>query len=71
MRIAALLFLFAFHAQAEEAAPAPKSEPRLLMDKTGLHWVAPFDQALKVAKESRRLLLVKPIAFGTGKSGCW
>jgi len=40
-------------------------------DQTGIQWVLPFPEALKKAKAERRLLLIKPIAFGTSKDGGW
>lgn len=43
----------------------------LSKDKTGIAWVAPFTDATAKAKKSNRLLMVKPIAYGTDKAGCW
>ncbi len=40
-------------------------------DQTGLDWVLPFKKALAVAKQQDRLLVIKPIAFGTAKDGGW
>jgi hypothetical protein len=40
-------------------------------DRTGIRWVLPFPAAQKKAKAEQRLLLVKPIAFGTSKDGGW
>lgn len=40
-------------------------------DKTGIEWVLPFPKALAEAQRSERLLMIKPIAFGTEKSGGW
>ncbi len=50
----------------EDEAPA-----RLSMDKTGLRWIEPFTNAHAAAKAQKRLLFVKPIAFGTKPNGCW
>ncbi len=40
-------------------------------DCTGIEWTLPFKAALERAKADNRLLLIKPIAFGTEKSGGW
>lgn len=40
-------------------------------DHTGIQWELPFSAALKKAQEQHRLLLIKPIAFGTSKDGGW
>jgi hypothetical protein len=40
-------------------------------DRTGIDWVLPFPAAQKKAKDGQRLLLIKPIAFGTSKDGGW
>jgi hypothetical protein len=40
-------------------------------DHTGIQWVLPFDATLKKAQVEQRLLLIKPIAFGTSKDGGW
>ncbi len=60
MKIALLLLVL--HAQDE--SPVCK-------DKTGLAWTHPFTDAQKKAKESGRLLMIKPIAFGTDDAGGW
>jgi hypothetical protein len=46
-------------------------ESPFVKDQTGIQWVLPFEKGLSVAKERNRLLLVKPIAFGTTRSGHW
>jgi hypothetical protein len=51
--------LFAIPAQAEQ------------LDKTGVDWVLPFEKALAKAKAEKRILLIKPIAFGTSPDGGW
>lgn len=43
----------------------------LMLDRTGIHWVAPFEAARAEAKRRGQLLLVNPIAFGTDASGNW
>ena len=40
-------------------------------DASGIAWVLPYDAAVKQARERQRLLLIKPIAFGTTKDGGW
>jgi hypothetical protein len=40
-------------------------------DKTGVAWTHPFTDAQKKSKDSSRLLLIKPIAFGTDDAGGW
>lgn len=48
--------------------PAPHP---LGKDKTGLAWVLPFPAAREKARAEHRLLLIKPVAFGTMPSGAW
>ena len=62
MKLIAAAFLVAALAQ---------EEPATCKDKTGVAWVHPFADALKKAKASGRLLMIKPIAFGTSKDGGW
>lgn len=52
------------------AAGAPDAHP-LDKDKTGIEWVQPFDKALAKAKAEKRLLAIKPVAFGTSRDGGW
>jgi len=40
-------------------------------DRTGMVWVLPFTKAQQAAKERGRLLLIKPVAFGTSPDGGW
>ncbi|KAF0243158.1 MAG: hypothetical protein FD180_3541 [Planctomycetota bacterium] len=40
-------------------------------DRTGLNWVLPFTEARKKAAAENRLLMIKPIAFGTSADGGW
>ena len=40
-------------------------------DESGITWALPFTEAVKAADARHRLLLVKPIAFGTAKDGGW
>ncbi len=43
----------------------------LQLDKTGMRWVLPFTRARQVAAERKRLLMIKPVAFGTSPDGAW
>ena len=40
-------------------------------DCTGIEWTLPFKAALEKARKEKRLLLIKPIAFGTEQNGGW
>ncbi len=40
-------------------------------DRTGVAWVVPFTKAIEKARKDKRLLMIKPIAFGTSKNGGW
>ena len=40
-------------------------------DRTGVAWVTPFTKAIEKAQKEKRLLMIKPIAFGTSKDGGW
>ncbi len=57
----------ALPAQAQDADSKLPFAP----DQTGLNWVLPFKKALAKAKQEKRLLVIKPIAFGTAKDGGW
>lgn len=46
-------------------------EPRAVRDQTGVKWVLPFRAAAAKAEADGRLLLIKPIAFGTAADGGW
>ena len=59
--IAAFLF-----APAAIAAKHP-----LTKDRTGIRWVLPFGEAKAAAAKRSRLLMIKPVAFGTKSNGCW
>ena len=49
------------------AAPAHP----LAHDKTGLNWTMPFKAAEAKAASEKRLLMIKPVAFGTSPDGGW
>ncbi len=58
--------------QAESIAQDRASaEHPLQLDKTGMRWVLPFARARKTAAERKRLLMIKPVAFGTSPDGGW
>lgn len=40
-------------------------------DRTGITWTTPFESALSLAQSAKRLLVIKPVAFGTTPEGCW
>jgi len=46
-------------------------EHPLQKDKTGLKWELPFKKAREKAEKENRILLIKPVAFGTSKNGGW
>ena len=64
MRLLAALLLPAAFAAADETHPLNK-------DKTGMKWVLPFPKAQETAKQQGRLLMIKPVAFGTSADGGW
>ena len=51
--------------------PAVQDGHPLSKDKTGLLWVLPFERAREQAKAHKRVLLIKPVAFGTTPDGGW
>lgn len=63
-RIVAVTFFACLPARAQ-------TENALVRDRTGIDWVYPFEKARAKAAEEKRLLLIKPVAFGTSKDGCW
>ena len=46
-------------------------EHPVLLDRTGIAWQIPFDAARGRAMETKRLIAIKPVAFGTTADGCW
>ena len=48
-----------------------EQESALDKDKSGMKWVLPFTAAKKASADGRRLLLIKPVAFGTSSDGGW
>ena len=43
----------------------------LSRDRTGIRWVLPFRAAREASADRGRLLLLKPVAFGTTPDGGW
>ena len=68
---AALFFAIAITATLPLQAQDANGKLPFAPDQTGLDWVLPFKKALAKAKQERRLLVIKPIAFGTAKDGGW
>ena len=56
---------------AQDAGAADLARHPLTRDRTGLTWVLPFEAAREAARERGRLLLIKPVAFGTTPDGGW
>lgn len=50
---------------------AVSADHPLSKDKTGLNWALPFKNAKAKATKEQRLLLIKPVAFGTSADGGW
>ena len=50
---------------------APAAEHPMRLDRTGIVWEIPFTSARERAAKERRLLAIKPVAFGTTAGGCW
>ncbi len=58
------------------AAPAlgfqdARAEHPLAFDRTGVEWALDFSEARDRARASNRLLMIKPVAFGTTPDGGW
>ena len=64
MAVTALVFATLLLSAAGEDHPLSK-------DRTGIHWVFPFKEAQAQAAKEDRLLLIKPVAFGTTPDGGW
>lgn len=55
----------------QDPTPAPQPQSNAPLDHTGIAWALPFDRARAAGRQNRRLLLIKPIAFGTDAAGGW
>lgn len=62
--------MFTFLLPIVVALPTAAGHP-LCKDKTGLHWVIPFRDALASARATGHALMIKPVAFGTTADGGW
>ncbi len=60
--------------------PSPQTQPPdtkaaadnpVALDRTGINWAMPFSSAKSTAIEANRLLMIKPVAFGTKPDGGW
>lgn len=75
VRLFALLTLACAHAQDAGSHPAPPAAraqaPTCRRDQSGIVWALPFEAARAKAATERRLLFLKPIAFGTSADGGW
>ena len=54
-----------------EQLQRPGSNHPLSKDATGIRWALPFTAARAAAEKRKRLLLIKPVAFGTTRDGGW
>jgi hypothetical protein len=65
--------------QAEDTAPeaSPEALPTVppdhpvRLDRTGIRWVLPYERTQATARKTKHPMLIKAVAFGTTKSGCW
>ncbi len=60
----ALLLVAVLAAQGTDQNP-------LALDRTGLVWTLPFEAARERSEAEKRLLMIKPVAFGTTPDGGW
>lgn len=67
--LSSIILGLSLYFQSPPPAPAPPSHS--VADRTGIEWVFPFESALEKAKRESRILMVKPIAFGTTRDGGW
>ena len=72
MLVASVLSLALIHGLVGEGdlPPVPDDHP-VHLDRTGIDWVLPFERARAISRETGRPLLIKAVAFGTTRSGCW
>lgn len=52
-------------------SPLRAQQEPVCKDQTGIDWVLPFEAAVEHAEATNRILMVKPIAFGTTRDGGW
>ena len=65
--VALLLAALPDRAAAQEV---PEDHP-VHLDRTGIEWVLPFEAAEARSKRLGRPILMKAVAFGTTRAGCW
>ncbi len=53
------------------STPAPAQQSPGCNDRTGIRWDLPFERAKTRSVAENRILLIKPIAFGTSADGGW
>ena len=63
--------LAAFILSVLAAGITPAQDNPIRKDKTGMRWALPFAKARQRSETEGRLLLIKPVAFGTSKDGGW
>ena len=57
---------------AQEPEPARGLDDHPVhLDRTGIDWVLPFAAARDASQRSGHPILLKAVAFGTTKEGCW
>ena len=55
----------------KETIPTVADDHPVRLDRTGIRWVLPFERAQATARKTKHPMLIKAVAFGTTKSGCW
>ena len=58
-------------ADDDSSSSSSSNDHPMRHDRTGIEWEVPFAAARAMAEEENRLLVIKPVAFGTTASGCW
>jgi len=56
---------------AKETLPTVADDHPVRLDRTGIRWVLPYERAQATARKTKHPMLIKAVAFGTTKSGCW
>ncbi len=72
---AVLALVLAPSIQAEEPPSKPlptvPDDHPVRLDRTGIRWVLPYERTQATARKTNHPMLIKAVAFGTTKSGCW
>lgn len=71
VRILSLSSAAVLVASTSGTATAQPADHPLARDRTGLTWTTPFTAARERAQREHRLLMIKPVAFGTTPDGGW